>query len=129
MSLLVPFSGPWLPIEVATPVGALMGLIGRYTPSRKMVPWLLGSTGFVAGACLGWVYARGELRGDTFLPPTNFDQLMAVVVCSLLGIAANLGCYWLMTTSADRPMRLLALLLLLVLIMLAAVTVVTLLVA
>ncbi|MEJ2077560.1 MAG: hypothetical protein P8020_00005 [Acidobacteriota bacterium] len=128
MSLLVPFPGPWLPISVATPVGALMGLIGRYTPSRRMVPWLLASTGFVAGACLGWVNARGELRGDTFLPPTNFDEVVAVVVCSLLGVAANLGCYWLMATSADRPIRLLALLLLLVVIMLAAVTTVTLLI-
>ncbi|MFZ0428024.1 MAG: hypothetical protein WAO20_07895 [Acidobacteriota bacterium] len=129
MSLLVPFSGPWLPIEVATPAGALMGLIGWYAPSSRRVPWLLGSTGFVAGACLGWVYARGDLRAGSFLPPTDFDQFVAVVVCSLLGLAANLGCYSLMSVSGNRPMRLLALLLLLVIIMLAAVTAVTLLAA
>lgn len=106
-----------------------MGLVGWYMPSRRMVPWLLGSTGLVAGACLGWVYARGDLRAGGYLPPTVVDQFVAVIVCGLLGVAANLGCYWLMTVAADRPMRLLAFLLLLVVIMLAAVTAVTLVVA
>ena len=127
MTLLYPLAGPFIPVGAAIPAGVLMGLVALYIPTRNLTRWLLICSGFVAGCYLGWVFARGPIRGDAFLPPMGADQAMGALICGILGIAANAGTIWTMQRFSERPLKLLSVLLFLLLIMLAAVTAVTLL--
>lgn len=126
MTLLFPLPGPWLPVEIAVPIGVLMGLAGWYLEVRpEGVPILL-TAGLAGGAAGGWNSARGAPAGEVFLLPSLEEQFLAVVVCALLGLGANLGLDWSLQRWRRQPMRLFGFLLSLVSLMLAAVTVVTL---
>ncbi|GAB4231196.1 MAG: hypothetical protein Kow00109_03260 [Acidobacteriota bacterium] len=126
MTLLFPLPGPWLPVEVAVPIGILMGLAGGYLHARPQGASIFLLAGLAGGAAGGWNCARGAPTGTGFLLPTVEEQLLSVVVCALLGLGANLGLDWSLERWRRQPLRLLGFLLSLVSLMLAAVTTVTL---
>ncbi|HRR57701.1 MAG TPA: hypothetical protein P5057_12110 [Acidobacteriota bacterium] len=126
LTLLFPLPGPWLPTEIAIPIGIFMGIIGRFLPRRREGTAVLIVTGLAAGAAAGWNFARGAPVGDRFLAPSQNDIFLSIVVCSALGLAANAGVAWGMARLGRRPIQLLAVLLFLVLIMLGGVTLVNL---
>lgn len=120
MTLIFPLPGPWLPIPAAVPTGAIMGLLG-WALARSAHKILMPVTGLLTGSYLGWVFARGSLTGaDSFAPATTSDRLLSVLVCGLLGLAANAGMLW-MISLRDRPLVVFSILLSLLAVMFLAV--------
>ncbi len=122
MTLLLPLSGPWLPIPAAIPTGLLMGVIFGLSRVVSLFRRVLVPAGLTAGSYLGWVFARGDLgTGGVFAPPSEADRLAATLVCGGLGVIANGGMRWLLETYEARPVRLLGILVLLLAVLMAGV--------